>query len=53
MQVLFWSFYAPGRLDQNRNIRGRPQDVVCRLVIARHMFLRISYFVEHLQKVVS
>ena len=53
MQVLFWSFYAPGRLDQNRKIRGRPQDVVCRLGIARHMFLRISYFVEHLQKVVS
>ena len=29
--VLFWSDYGPGRLYQNRTIRGRPQDVVCRL----------------------
>ena len=28
---LFWFCYGPGRLDQNRTIRGRPQDVVCHL----------------------
>ena len=25
--VLFLSYYCPGRLDQNKTIRGRPQDV--------------------------
>ena len=29
--ILFWSYYGPGRLHQNRTLRGGPQDVVCRL----------------------
>ena len=29
--VLFWSYYGPGHFDHNRTIRGRPQNVVCRL----------------------
>ena len=28
---LFWSYYGPERLDQNRIITGGSQDVVCRL----------------------
>ena len=28
---MFWSYHGPGRLDQNRTIRGRPRDIVSRL----------------------
>ena len=28
--VLFWSYYGPGRLEQNWPIKGSPQDVACR-----------------------
>ena len=27
--VLFWSYYGPVHLDQNRTIRRRPEDVLC------------------------
>ena len=30
--VLFWCDYGPGRLNHNRTIRGRPRDVLCRLI---------------------
>ena len=29
--VLFWSYYCPGPINQNRTIRGRPQNVMWRL----------------------
>ena len=35
--VLIWSYYVPGRFDQSRSIRGRPQDVVRRRFIIRNV----------------
>ena len=29
--ILFWSYYGLGRLNQNRNIRVRPQDILSRM----------------------
>ena len=29
----FWSYYSPGRLDQNKTIMGRTWNAVCRIII--------------------
>ena len=38
----FGHIIGPGRLDQNRTIKGRPQDVVCRQVYFCNLFSELS-----------
>ena len=41
--VLFSFYYVPRRFDQNRTIRGRPLDVVCRLGCNPRLFTTLPY----------
>ena len=42
--VLFWSYYCPGCPDQNRIIRGRPQNVVCQLGLVNGLYESVETY---------